>query len=42
MVDWVMGQMVDLQVRFMDCLFDYLRIGMTLNDDRNFARPFAC
>ena len=37
-----MRQMVDLQARCMDSLFDYQRLDMTLNDERNFARAFEC
>ena len=41
-VDWFMRQMLDLQGRCMDYLFDYQRLVMTLNDERNFARAFEC
>ena len=41
-VEWFKRQMLDLQGRCMDYLFDYQRLVMTLNDERNFARAFEC
>ena len=42
LVDWFMRQMFDLQGRCMDNLFDYQRLVMTLNNERNFPRALEC
>ena len=41
-VDWFRRQMLDLQGRCIDYLFDFQRLGMSLNAARNFARAFEC
>ena len=41
-VDWFMRQMLNLQGRSMDYLFDYQRLVMALNNKRKFARAFEC
>ena len=41
-VESFMRQILDLDGRCMDYLFDYQRLVMTLNDERNFAWAFEC
>ena len=41
-VDWLMRQILDLEGRCMDYLFDKQRLVMTLNVERQFALAYEC